>query len=83
MVSDESTPEQHLSDAAAQVLSQLHEQRTAYFHLGASLAVLASHSEDAELDAAAEAARLLAGRRLVERVRDVAASLPLRGLEYG
>lgn len=83
MSDDDQTPEQRLSDIAAALLARLDTLRSEFFCTGTSLALLAEHSGDAELGQAAEAARLLAGQCLVERVRDVAAMLPLRGLEYG
>ncbi len=79
----EFTPEQRLGDTAADALARLERLRSEFFHTGAALALLARHSGDAALADGAEAARLLAGRELVERVRDVASVLPLRGLEYG
>jgi hypothetical protein len=82
MSGDDITPEQHLGDITAAVLDQLKRSRGEFACVGTSLAILAQHSGDPHLAEAAEAARLLAGQLLIERVRDVAATLPFRGLEF-
>lgn len=83
VIDDDWTPEQCLGHVAASALEDLGRSRSAFVDTGTALALLAQHSGDAELAAAAEAARLLASRHLTERVRDVASALPLRGLDYG
>ncbi len=83
MIEREPTPEQRLGDVAAILLARLERRRTEFFDTGASLALLAQHSGNTELAEAAEAARALARHGLAERVRDVASTLPLRGLEFG
>jgi hypothetical protein len=57
--------------------------RGEFFLTGASLAMLAQYNGDTELARAAEAARTLVSEDIAERVRDAAAVLPLRGLEFG
>ena len=83
MSHDGCTAEEQLGDVPAELLVQLAKLRTDFCCAGGSLALLAGHSGNADLHAAAEAARILASRYVSEQVRDVAATLPLRGLEFG
>jgi hypothetical protein len=89
-VTDRRTAEQHMADVAAATLARLHHLHGELGHLKTQLEALAywadEHHPDTRhgllLDHTAAVIGCL-GCCVTEAVRDVASTLPIRGLDYG
>lgn len=83
------SPEEHMSDVASSALRQLGRLSGELDGLQRQFCLLSEHFHDRNEDqanslrAVAHAADLLASEGTRELLRDVAATLPVRGIDYG